>query len=508
MSRRKEIISHASLYLSATMMTQIIAFVSGLLVRRFLGPVQQGVWSLLQVVLIYTTWSNLGVTEVISCHIPFYRGRNELDKAEMTKNSVFSFSMLMSGLISGGIFIYALLVRNRLREEMFYGLVFLSFILILQRYSTLQICFLRSNKNFSLASRLSIYSSIVNALLVSILSYRFQIYGFMLAMCISYCFDLLFVMLQYQFKFRIYFDWKIIWESMKFGFPIHMAGVATGIFLSADRLMIAKFLPLRELGLYSVALMVFGYLKNFSSPVCVVLLPNLHERFGETGDPRQLKGYMTKAGTFFSNIMPILITLVWFGAPYLVLRVIPDYAGGIPALRCLISAGFFLSLYQSYSYFIAIVRKQVTLLIPMAFIALIAFALDYVALRMHMGIESVAIVNTIGSFLLFTIIYLVAARYLFAASETWKHYFIYMAKYTLMMALLIGLTILFPKSEESLFHIIVSCLIVTLFFTPFWVKMLKEYDIWNLLKTKWLKPQDSPSVDLSVAPVVNPTEPI
>jgi len=81
--------------------------------------------------------------------------------------------------------------------------------------------------------------------------------------------------------------------------------------------------PFEELGLYSIAIMAFKYARSFSSPICVVLLPNLHERYGETGDTRQLRGYMTKAAVFFSNTIPLLIAACWFGVPYLVNRVIP-----------------------------------------------------------------------------------------------------------------------------------------------------------------------------------------
>lgn len=496
MGNRKEIIGHAALYFSAYALTQFITFGASLLTRRFLGPVQQGVWSLLQVILIYTSWTVFGVTEVISRDIPFHRSRQELDKSENIKNSVFSFSMLVSSIASAAILVFILVSRARFKEELFYGLLFVPLILMLQRYSTLQICLLRGYKLFSLASRLSVCSSMVNALLVAVLSYYYQIYGFMWAMCISYGFDLVFVMMQYKFDFRFYFDWKIIWKAIKFGFPIHLAGVATGIFLSADRIMIAKFLSFEELGLYSIAVMVFTYMRNFPNPVCVVLLPNLHERFGETGDTRQLKGYMTKASNFFSNAMPLLISIAWFGVPYLVMRVIPDYAGGIPALRCLITAGFFLALFQTYSYFIALVRKQILLPVLMISLAVLAFILDYLVLRAHLGIENVAVVNTFLSFLLFTSAYFFSARYLFTRSESWKHYLSYLAKFGLMIVVILGSSRLFPNTSNSLFQMIASCFIVALFFLPFWVKMLKEYDLWNLLKTEWFgKPVSAEAVE-------------
>jgi len=307
MSRKKKMINDATMYLSASLFTLLITLVSSLLTRLYLGPVQQGIWSLIQVVLIYLAWTTFGVTEVISCHIPFYSSRGENDMAEMTKNSVFSFVMCSSLIVSVAIFIYALLNRNNIQKELFYGLLFIPVILMLQRYTTLCICFLRSLKLFSLASRQTVVSSIVNAVLVITLSYRYQIYGFLCAMCISYTFDLIFVSFQYNFKFKFYLNLRIIWKSIKFGFPLVMAGVATGICVNADRVMIAKFMSLKALGVYSIAVMTFTYLRNFANPVCVVLLPNLHERFGETGDPKQLSGYMTKASAFFCNIMPIMI---------------------------------------------------------------------------------------------------------------------------------------------------------------------------------------------------------
>ncbi len=508
MSNRKEIIGHAFQYLSAFMLTQMITLVTSLLTRRFLGPVQQGIWSLLQVILIYTSWTAFGVTEVISRDIPFHRSRNELDKAETIKNNVFSFSMTSSLIVAAGIAGFALFNRTHLKEEMFYGLLFVPLMLMLQRYSTLQICLLRGYKNFSLASRLSVYSAIVNSVLVAILSYRYQIYGFIWAMCLSYTFDLLFVRLQHRFKFRFQFNWKIIWNAIKFGFPLYMVGIATGIFLSADRVMIAKFLSFKELGLYSIAVMAFTYMRNFPNPVCVVLLPNLHERFGKTGDFRQLKGYIAKTSIFFSNAMPILIGVTWFAVPYLVMRVIPDYAGGISSLRCLIPAGFFLALFQTYGYFIALMRKQVILLICMAMAAALAFGFNFLALRAHLRIESVAVINVVISFLLFTSGYLVSARHLFEPLEAVKHYLGYMGRFAMMMAVLLGLTSFFPNSSNSLVQVIVSCLTIALFFAPLWWKMFQEYDIWSALKAKWFGSQTPTAANVSDIPLTSEHDPI
>ncbi|MBI3251913.1 MAG: hypothetical protein HYZ52_01145 [Candidatus Omnitrophica bacterium] len=81
-NRKQEIIVDASFYSLATILTQGITLVAGVLTRRFLGPVQMGVWSLLQIILVYSTYLTLGVIEAVSREIPYHYGRGDDARAD------------------------------------------------------------------------------------------------------------------------------------------------------------------------------------------------------------------------------------------------------------------------------------------------------------------------------------------------------------------------------------------------------------------------------------------
>ena len=149
MSKKDEIIADAGLYSMASIFTQVITLGAGILTRRFLGPVQMGVWSLLQIVLVYASYSTFGASEAIHREIPFYIGKGDEKRADEIKNLVFSFSWVTTALISGGLVLCALILRSRIPQELFFGLLGMAVLVIIQRLSNLLIALVRCYKHFS-----------------------------------------------------------------------------------------------------------------------------------------------------------------------------------------------------------------------------------------------------------------------------------------------------------------------------------------------------------------------
>ena len=73
----RRVLKDIGFYSSSIVITQIVTVLGSILTRRFLGPVQMGVWAFLQVLLNYSEYSALGTTTAASMEIPLYNGRGD-----------------------------------------------------------------------------------------------------------------------------------------------------------------------------------------------------------------------------------------------------------------------------------------------------------------------------------------------------------------------------------------------------------------------------------------------
>ncbi|MFA6601151.1 MAG: oligosaccharide flippase family protein [Candidatus Omnitrophota bacterium] len=485
MSRKDDIISDASLYSMMSVLTQIITLVAGILTRRFLGPVQTGIWSLLQIILVYSAYVPLGVTEATSREIPFYHGKGDYAKADEIKNVIYSFSTVMSALVAIGCVVYALFMHGSLRPELFYGLLMMGVLVMLQRSSNLHISFLRGYKLFSIAAVQMVLSAIVNALLVVFFTMRFKVYGFMVAMALSFVFNVAYIHFRHRFSFRWNFDFRRIWDLIQYGFPLILVSLLSTIFLTIDKLMIAKILGVEALGLYSVALLAYTYLHNLPNSIGIVLIPNFHQKFGETQNAEGLKGYLEKSTQVFEVIMPLLIATGWFFIPYFARLVLPDFEGSIPPMKYLITSVFWVALIHPYSYFLVVIRKQVLLLPIIGGACALAFLANLFSLTHGFGILGVGIATTFVYFCNFTATYFLACRWLYPAGVTWRRYVLLLFKYGLMVGALLLLNALFRGSEYSWASSLAQWVIFLLVYAPFLFKLNRDLNIFATLKKKY-----------------------
>ncbi len=485
MSRKNKLLMDAGVYSIASILTQAVTLLAAILTRRFLGPTQMGIWSLLQVILVYSAYTGLGVSEAISREIPYYRGQGDERTAKEIKDVIFTFSLLTTFALSAAVMVYALWKADDLRPEVFFGLLFTAVLVILQKISNLNIAFLRGYKFFSLASKQMILSSIVNALLVAFLSMRNKIYGFLWAMCLSFIFNIVYISAHHRFGFRWNMNWKRTWALIEYGFPLMVVGLMGTVFLTIDKLMIAKFLGFKELGIYSVAILTYTYLVTVPNAIGIVLIPNLHEKFGESKEVGDLKEYLEKSCGVFGEIMPLLIAGGWFFIPYFARWVLPDYLESIEPMRTLILSSYFLALTQPHSYFIAVIRKQILLLPVISIACFLAFTANLWTIKHGYGILGVSAATTLVVFIRYAATYFLASKYLCTVREAWQGFFVKIARFILMLAMLLVLKSLFPGAERSFVKSVAQWGMFAVASLPFLLRLNKEVGFLSVVRAHW-----------------------
>ena len=486
MSRFKEVVGQVGIYSSAFALTQFVSVVGALLIRYFLGPLQTGVWSLVQVVLSYTDYANLGATYAIPIEIPFKKAQGKLEESEKMKNVIFSFSFLMSILFSLGVVIYAFSRRSHIPVELFYGLLIAAGLVILQQMNNILISLLRAYKNFKLAGKQMALSSVVNIILTVTLSSFFKLYGFMWAMVLSFIFNIAYVLYHEDFRFRWTLNAKVLKGLIQYGFPLMILTLTGTVLLTIDKLMIAKYLGLEALGLYSIAVMTSGFIISVPNSIGVVLLPNVSEKYAEGENICALRGYLTKSNHVFSVLMPVLIGFGWFVVPFFIHLFLRKFVGGIEALKYLALSTFFIGLTQTYSNAIVVSKKHF-LQFPIALgMCAIAFFSIFCAIKNGAGINVVAIMMTALVMVNFTALHLLVGRYIFNLRDLLREYFWVLTSFVFMVLVLVvadRMLAMLPLFLRMLCQIV--ALMVVYF--PFLMHINKKYDVWPILKEKFLR---------------------
>lgn len=486
MSKTKEIIEDVGSYSSALMLTQLVTAVAAVLTRRFLGPVQVGVWTFVQVILSYSEYAGLGTLSAVALEIPFYNGKGNHEKATNIKNTVFSFSLLTSVLLAAGVVVFAFLRRESLQRELFYGLLFTSVLVVLQKLNGLWISLIRAFKKFGLAGRQMFYSAIVNAVLVAFLSYYFKLYGFMLAMCLSFLFNLVYISVYQKFDFRLRLNRAELFPLIAYGLPLMVITLFTTFFETIDQLMITNYLGFEALGFYGVGLMAFNYINSVPNAVGIVVIPNLQEKYGQSEKKSDLRGFLNKSDFLVTGLISLLIGISWFAAPPLVRLVLPKFAPGIPAMRFLLLGTFFVAVSQAYLQFIYVIRKHLLLLPFTALSCFMAFLFNWAAIRGGFGIEGVAVATSLAIFFNFTLICFYASRQVFEVKEFFGRYFFVLSRFALMLALLFLLA-KFVRVKSPILTAVLQALLFSAAYVPFLAECSRRFDLFAMVRRKIFK---------------------
>ncbi len=477
---KKEILGQVGHFSMATILTHLVTIVAVFLTRKFLGPLQMGIWAILQVILTYTMYCSFGITYGIVQKVPFYRGKKEFEKADEIRDVVISFSVLTTTMVAAGVIIFAFLSRHKLSGDIFLGLIFLAIIIFLTRINNLLITILRAYKEFILAGRQMFLSAIVNAVLVATLAYSFKLYGFMLATCLSLVFNIGYMWFHFRFPFKWNLNFSLVKELLIYGALLITVDFFGSTVLTADRVVIAKMLGLEAVGLYTIAQMAWTYVFTFPNSISIISATNLQEKFGRNEQIENLKNYVSKSLQALSVVMPLVISMIWILGPPLVRILLPKFIGGVEALKLLVLATFFSALFTTLEQFLIAIKKQ-TLLLPLGLVWVVcAFSFNFIAIKLGFGIAGVGAAMALTALIRFLVLYGISSSFLFSWRESRDHLLKIFGAFAYFLILVIGLSKI-SFSVNSLLNQIIIFAIFTLLYLPILLRLNAQLGILPLL---------------------------
>ena len=416
-SRKREIFKDTGIYTLSSYGAQLFDIVNGVLVRRFLGPANMGIWAFLQVILSYANHSALGVTMGTARDVPYLRGKGEMAKAEEVQNLVFTFTLATAVLVSLGVIVFALANHARYSRLLFHGLLFAAALIIFQRLYNLFILLLRAHKKFAIAGAVNFFSSVSGVLLTVLLTWKFKLYGFFSGLMVNYLLMIFFIQKKTSLRFSLFFALKPLRSLLSLGGAILISDALRTVLMSIDRIMITRFLGFEALGVYSIALMAGNYLYSLPNMLGIIFFPHFQEVLAERDHLPDLGKFLMEPTLCLAYLFPCSIGLVWVFSAWFIPLILPQYVEGITAMKYMSLGAFFLALTHPFSMFIVTIRKQWKLIPLQSANIAFGFMVTGLAIRQGGGVEGVALAGVLISAVYFLTLSVVSLREIYSWKE-------------------------------------------------------------------------------------------
>lgn len=326
----------------STLLCQALGVITSLSLRLLLDPAAMGVWQGLKTFLSYANYTNLGISKGATQELAIARGRGDLAAARRGLCLAHTINTVTSCLYAAVLVMAAVWIGLRgggpWSTTWAVGLAMIGVLAIVQRHVTFHVTILRAKQAFAATARLQLLEAVLSLVVSAAAIWLWGLWGLLAATLCVLLASWAFVRQAGAEPLAFAWDRPEIRRLIGIGGPILLAGVASSLFRSLDKLMILAYLPDREyqLGCYSLALMVGTQLYGLANMVSTVMGPRYCELFGRTGSPREVARLAARASELQAALILLPAAAAIVIGPPLLRALLPKYEAGLAPLLWLI----------------------------------------------------------------------------------------------------------------------------------------------------------------------------
>jgi len=406
MSEKKEIIKDTLSYTVSNYISRSIALIKNLVIAKLFSPALFGVWKTLNLILGYNDYSNMGFYEGMFREIPFKLSKGKDKEANKIRNNALSIVTIITLLISILIFVLSFFFKQKYPNYVVTSIRLFALLVLFDQANTFLKFIFRIRKKFALASKVMIFMSIIDFILVVIfLLLKAQITGLLMALIITQIATLVYAFSKSgERKFKFELNRKILLGLAKVGFFIMMTFFLWVIFRSIDQLMVMVFLGPEQMGYYSLAQGFSSWIYTIPSIFGLVISTYMFSKFGKRKKIQDIEQHLIQSTKILAYLIPMIIGLSYVVIPVFINYFLPDYIESVFIIKVLLLSTFFVSLMHAPTYYLIAINKQAKL-VRLGIVSLLVVALlDFIAIKQNLGIKGVAIATSLAYFVYITLL--------------------------------------------------------------------------------------------------------
>ncbi len=313
--------------------TSLLGALGGLLVARFLGPEETGLFRVFTLPIMYLTFLQLGTFDGIGRQIPFYAGTDRQDKAEAAASVAGAWNAGVSGLASFVFLVFAFMALFRNDFIALAGWTSQAVLCWNVYYGGYLNATYRATHQFVAMARIQFLQAAMGFGLVFILPFT-GIYG----LCIRAALPAMAgIWLYHRFrplKVPLRLGRAALEEVVGMGLPYSFwNALYTTVWMATESVLIFWLGGAGGLGLFAVASVLREGMLIVPQAVNQAMTPRVVAAYARDGSVR-----LAYAGSlpFAIGLAVVMVPLVLLGSsllPHLVPLAIPRYVDGIPIMK-------------------------------------------------------------------------------------------------------------------------------------------------------------------------------
>ncbi len=327
-------------FFSANLFGVFVQTISGLLVARMVMPEQMGFLSTATIATTFIPFLLIGTNNGLNRQLPFLIGQGKKNEVEKLRDTAFAWAFLVSVIVLLVILIIGINYYTKGNSNL--GLAFFSIALSGSFYpitAMLEISY-RTNSDFIKLSKIKFVGSLFALATVPLVFY-FTYNGLLIrsALIAFFGFSLLYFYKTVPFKLNFYKEQ--FFDLLKIGVPIFFWSYLYSLYVSLDKIFVAKYFTNLEMGLLTPAVQITAGLSILPNSLFQIMYPKLCTRYGETNSIKSLeKLIMVPLKYLAIGLIPIFALAIILVDPF-VTNILPNYKAGITTAQWAIVAVYF-----------------------------------------------------------------------------------------------------------------------------------------------------------------------
>lgn len=314
------------------MTASVLGALGGIITTRYISPELAGQFRLFTIPLMYLAILHIGTHDGLFRLVPFHRGRQEYEAIKEISEAASTWSKLVSLTISLLFLVAA--IHGLLVEDYFafWGWVAQIPITWALFYGGYLSTMYRTNNEFGKLSAIQLVQSILQFGLVFFLP-KLQFVGLCAKAAVP---SLISVFLQHKHQRRALtstFNKSALFRLSRAGMPFFTWNYISGpLWIATESVLILKYFGVKELGYFTVALVVREAMQTLPQSIQQVIVPRVVEQYARGGTDRSQFLQLAQMSLITAIVVMLLILPAKLAIDSFIPIFSPMYVDAIPAI--------------------------------------------------------------------------------------------------------------------------------------------------------------------------------
>lgn len=370
---------------------------------KLLEPANYGIWVTLLLIAAYSPIIAFGTVETLLKQFPYYSGKGELDKAQEVENGVLGSIVLSSIalIIIGFSFPFLGIAAFQNVSRLIYPIVAAASLSLFSAYFQNRF---GAHQNFKIFSITDTTRSTTTFIILVPCTWMWGLegatWGFFLVEIIM-CIYLGILSNLLLGRVRAKFNFHLIWEMIKIGFPITVIWWVYILQSSAGRIVSITMLGEKATGYYGLGGSIISIIVLIPMAVGAVLYPKVNEGLGKNLKQKDMALLVITPAHALSLFLPLAIGALILLSPVIYDVVFPKYINGLLSAQILLLGAFFSCLIRTGANFLIANGKQNSVILYVAISLMTVVMASVLLVKIGLGLEGIAL-GTAFSGMVFT----------------------------------------------------------------------------------------------------------